>query len=68
VRRPELLIDAGVAVIVAAVVLVLSPGIAFTAIVALVAIAVCAATFAVGLRSRRQRRQRLFASAPRRRR
>jgi hypothetical protein len=50
VRRNVLLADIAVAVVLAAVVLVVSPGLAVAAMIALVVIVVCAVSFALDAR------------------
>ena len=54
-NRP-LLIDAGIAVLVAGLVLILSPGWAITGVLALLVLLVCGLTWVVGRLRRRRRR------------
>jgi hypothetical protein len=55
-RRNTLLIDVGIAVLVAIVVLIISPGFAVDAIIALAVIVACAVSFVVDARRGRSRR------------
>jgi ABC-type bacteriocin/lantibiotic exporter with double-glycine peptidase domain len=58
--RNPLVIDAAVAVVIVALVLIIEPGVAVAAILALILLAVCGVTYLVGHRSRR----RTSAAAP----
>lgn len=58
--RNPLVIDAAVAVVIVALVLIIEPGVAVAAILALILLAVCGVTYLVGRRSRR----RTSAAAP----
>ena len=61
-NAPLALIEAGIAVVLAVVVIIVSPGVAITLLVALVALVACGATLAGGrLRRRRSGRSRRFA-------
>jgi len=55
-NRQLLTIDAGLAVLVAALVLIISPGVAVSGMIALFVVLVCAAS--VGIERRRRRRAR----------
>lgn len=52
--RRTLVIDAGIAVLVAALVLILAPGLAIVGIIALLVVLVCAISFLVEARRRRR--------------
>jgi drug/metabolite transporter (DMT)-like permease len=59
VRRNVLLVDVAIALALAGLVLILSPGLAIVAIVAVAALLVCGVSFAIaGVRSRRSARHR----------
>jgi ABC-type bacteriocin/lantibiotic exporter with double-glycine peptidase domain len=72
VRRNTVLVDAGIAVVLAAVVLIVSPGLAVVAILAIIVVVVCAISFAIQARPRRSRpprsRKRSSGRPPSRRR
>lgn len=53
--RKPLVIDAAVAVVIVALVLVIEPGLAVAAILALILLAVCGISYLVGRRPRRDR-------------
>jgi hypothetical protein len=53
VRPPTLAIDAGIAALLAALVLIVSPGLAIAAIIAISVVLVCSISFAVDALSRR---------------
>jgi len=55
VRRNTLLIDAGIAAVLAIVVIVIAPGLAVVGIVALLVVIVCAISFVFDLRRHRSR-------------
>ena len=55
-RRNMLLVDAGIAAVVAIIVLIISPGLAVAGIIALVVLLICA--ISLGLDVRRSRRPR----------
>lgn len=53
-RRNTLLVDAGIAVVLAILVVVISPGLAVVGLLALLVLLVCAVSFAIDLRKRRR--------------
>jgi hypothetical protein len=55
VNRQVLLIDAGIALLIALLVLILTPGVAVAGLLALLVLVVCAISFAVDARRRRVR-------------
>jgi ABC-type bacteriocin/lantibiotic exporter with double-glycine peptidase domain len=54
--RKTLLVDAGVALVLAILVIVISPGLAVVGLLALLVLLVCAASFGIDRRRRRRRR------------
>lgn len=54
-RRRTLAVDVGIAALLAALVLIIAPGLAIAAILAILVVLVCAISFAVDARARRRR-------------
>jgi uncharacterized iron-regulated membrane protein len=67
VRRNTLLIDAGVAAVIAIFVLIVAPGLAIVGLLALLVVVVCAVSFALDLRRRRRAGARTPTPRPERR-
>ena len=64
-RRPELLVDVALAVVIALLVVILTPGLAVAAIVAIFLLVVCVVSFGLEWWRARWRRRRASTSAER---